>query len=479
MRLHPALLLSLLLPGLAAAADYPLHVLPAIQVQAAIEESKDEPLRYAVAQPTNLNTPDGAWDSPAEGIARWRLGIESQGAESLALRLEDLRLPAGSALRWIGEDSNDVQGPFVAADSGTLWLPVVRGARAMLEVRLPAALQDQFGLRIAEAQHGYKAFRQTTTAKGHFGRSSSCNIDVSCATANDWLTQVRSVVLLTINNSAVCTGTLVNSIGNTSSSQTPYVLTANHCGFDKYTPSSIRAYFNVNRGGCGGGGDGSIEQNIAAAEVMARSTTSDFALLRLSGSVADFNVYFAGWDASGMVPASGAAIHHPAGDDKKISIYDSGATKVNNVEIGSGSKKFTVDAWKVSWTQGATQAGSSGSALWNQAGRIIGTLSGGSAACNGAASNELPDYFGRLELAWTGEDKALGTTLQPYLAPGNTSIRSFDGLDLGTNPPPSTVDPSRDDEDDGSRGGGALPALALAGLIGLGLLRRRARRLRP
>ncbi|HEY0914943.1 MAG TPA: hypothetical protein VGE22_08745, partial [Solimonas sp.] len=364
MRLHPTLLLSLLLPGLAAAADYPRHILPATQVQAAVEESKDEPLRYAVALPTNLNAPDGSWDSPADGIARWRLGIESQGAESLALRLEDLRLPAGSALRWVGEDSGDVQGPFVAADSGTLWLPVVRGARAVLEVRLPAALREQFGLRIAEAQHGYRGFDQANTAKGQFGRSSSCNIDVACSTANDWRTQVRSVVLLTANNVARCTGTLVN---NTEENLKPYILTANHCKFgsDDFPISGVRAYFNVNRQGCGSGGVGDITQTIKAAELVAQNATSDIALLLLQDPlngprVTDFNVFFAGWDAGASIPTSGAAIHHPAGDDKKISTYRNAATRENNVQIGRNNSpdKFFVDAWMVIWSQGSTQPGS-------------------------------------------------------------------------------------------------------------------------
>ncbi|HEY0914586.1 MAG TPA: hypothetical protein VGE22_06945, partial [Solimonas sp.] len=122
---------------------------------------------------------------------------------------------------------------------------------------------------------------------------------------------------------------------------------------------------------------------------------------------------------------------------------------------------------------------SSGAALWNQEGRLVGTLSGGTAACVGTepdtVPNEQPDYFGRLEMAWLGEDKAVGSSLQPFLAPDNTGIRSFRGLDRGTNGPPSTVDPPVASD---GKGGGALPALTLAGLIGLGLLRRRARRLR-
>ncbi len=467
--LMTGLLLSL--PG--RAAEAPRHALSAVQVQEATEQAKENPLRYAVPQAVDLRLADGLWDEPVAGQARWRLGIDSEAAASLSLRLEDLHLPAGSELRWIGEDSGDVQGPFGDADSGTLWLPVVRGSRGLLELRLPATLKDQLALRVAEAQHGYRAFEQPATAKGRFGNSSSCNIDVACAVANDWRTQVRSVVLLTIGNSAVCTGTLVN---NTRNDETPYVLTANHCDFDEVTPASIRAYFNVMRGDCGSGAAGSISQNIAVATVAARSTTSDFALLRLDGSVTGFNVYFAGWDASGTVPASGAAIHHPLGDDKKISFYSGGATRQNNIQIGRDDDpdKFIVDAWKVSWNRGTTQAGSSGAALWNEDGRIIGTLSGGSAACSGSSPNGQPDYFGRLELAWGGEDKALGTSLQPFLAPGNTTVRSFGGLERGSNPPPATDDPVSDDEG----GGGAPPASLLLALATLAALNRR-RRLRP
>ncbi|MDM4772325.1 serine protease [Solimonas sp. SE-A11] len=469
--------LLLSLPALATEAP-PRHVLSIVQVQEATEDAKQDPLRYAVPQATDLRLSDGIWDQPAASQARWRLGIDSNGAESLSLRLEDLHLPAGSELRWIGEDSGDIQGPFGADSSGTLWLPLVRGSHALLELRLPAAEKGHASLRIAEAQHGYRAFNMPGTAKGYFNKqgSGACNIDVACTTANPWLSQVRSVVLLTIGNSAVCTGTLVDNVRRDG---TPYVLTANHCRFDQQSsPSSIRAYFNVNRSGCGSGTEGSVGQNLAVAEVVSRSTTSDFALLRLlssenGNSASDFNPYFAGWDASGTAPSSGAAIHHPSGDDKKISIYSSSPQKQADMEICDRSKNcFTVDAWKVSWNKGTTEAGSSGAALWNQDGQIVGTLSGGSARCDGDKPNTGSDYFGRLDLSWTGGDaKALGNSLKSALDPDNTGTISLVGRG-GTNPAPSTVDPFTDTSGGGS-GGGALPIFLLAALVGLGLLQRR------
>lgn len=478
MTLRRYALLLCLLPGFAAAVEVPRHALPTVQVQKATDSAKEDPLRYAAALATNLNTPDGAWDQPAPGIARWRMGIDSEGAISLALRLEDLHLPAGAELRWIGDDSGDVQGPFSADISGRLWLPLVRGARATLEVRLPATLKEQFGLRVAEAQHGFLGLGEANTAKGQFGTSGSCNVDVSCSAANNWLSQVRSVVLLTVGNSAVCTGTLVN---NQRQDSTPFVLTANHCDFDDVTISSVRAYFNVNRGSCGTGANGRVDQNIRAAEVVALNESSDFALLRLlpsdNGRVAtDFNVFFAGWNVStSAVPSSGVAIHHPRGDDKKISQYN-GATKQNNVQIGTGSNSFRVDAWEVVWNSGTTQQGSSGAALFDQDGRVIGVLSGGTAACNasGTGPNNSPDYFGRLELAWTGTDKAIGSTLKAALDPDDTGITALSGLNRGSNPPP-VIDPPPVTNPPASSGGGggALPALLLAALTALGLLRRR------
>ncbi|AXQ30239.1 serine protease [Solimonas sp. K1W22B-7] len=466
--LLPCLLLSLS----AAAADFPRHGLPGADIADALDDAKEHPLQYAVGLPLDLGVADGGWDSPAAGIARWRLGIDSQGAESLALSLEDLKLPAGAELRWIGEDSGDAQGPLAAEADGSLLLPVVRGGHALLELRLPAARKGGFGLHIVEAQHGYRGFPTAGTAKGNFGTSGACNVDVACSAANDWLPQVRSVVLITLNNRALCTGTLVN---NVRLDETPYILTANHCDLDQVAASGIRAYFNVNRGGCGSGSNGRVDQFITAKELVARNPTSDFALLQLRGPadgappVTNYNVYFAGWDVSGTTPSSGAAIHHPSGDDKKISRYSGGVSKKNNTAVGD----FTVDAWEVFWNSGTTEGGSSGAALWNQSGRVIGTLSGGSANCSGSQPNDKPDYFGRLELAWLGEDKAIGNNLKIYLDPDNSGTTVLNGLNRGVDPPPATEPPSSGG--DGGGGGGALPASLLALLLTLGALRRARR----
>src|SRR5690606_34279814 len=118
----------------------------------------------------------------------------------------------------------------------------------------------------------------------------------------------------------------------------------------------------------------------------------------------------------------GASIHHPAGDIKKISTYSS-----NLVSDTWGGPAGT--HWRVTWTanasgHGVTEGGSSGSPIFNAAGRIIGTLTGGSSFCN-APSN--PDYYGKMSYHWTSNP---GDDLSTYLAPGSAATT----LD-GTNQP--------------------------------------------
>jgi lysyl endopeptidase len=479
-RTRPLLTLLLCLACLpAAATDLPVASvaefrLPTATVAAEIEAAKLDPLHFAAAVPVNLDTAAGSWDEPVAGIARWRLRLRSDGASSLSLRLEALQLPAGAALRYSGLSGEDLQGPFGGEVGEVLWLPLVRAEQALLEATMPAAQRDRFALHIAEVFHGYRGFASGdgVDAKGQFGNSGSCNVNAICEESR-WGAQLRSVVLLTRDNSALCTGTLVNNLRQDGR---PLILTANHCGIRSSNIASVRAYFNVQKAACSGTSDGPINQVIGARRFLARDTNSDFTLIELANAPpASFNAFYAGWDArSGITPQSGSSIHHPAGDDKKISLYSSAARSVENQLIGSAGNSFQVDAWEVRWSSGTTQQGSSGAALWDQNGRAVGMLSGGGASC--ATPNE-PDYFGRLERAWiAGGDCA--QQLKAQLDPDNLGNLFLDGRNSGpeAGTRPAGVACSSVDGPTVGGGGGGLP-LTTPLLLGLALLlRRRAQR---
>lgn len=471
-----ALLALAVTPAWAAVADLaslPQHHLAADGVQAAIAEAQGDPLRYAVAQPLQLGLADGHWDEPAAGLARWRLRLASAGARSLSLKLDNLQLPPGASLRLLGETGDDVQGPFGPEQRGTLWLPLVRSDAAVLEVQLPAAERDALALQVSAGFHGFRSFTpgDDYVAKGAFGTADSCNIDFACSEGNNWRDPGRAVVLLTRDGVARCTGTLVNNVRQDNQ---PLVLTANHCGFRSTNIGSVQAYFNVQKSICGGLANGPINQNLGARRFLARDAESDFTLLELSSvPPSEFNAHYAGWDARSTAPASGAAIHHPQGDDKKIALYDQPAQRVDGQPIQlNATQTFDVNAWRVVWSRGTTEAGSSGSALLNPSRRIVGVLSGGGASCSTPTE---PDFFGRLDQAWGAQAEA-GGPLKNYLDPDCSGATTLDGRDAstaGTPPAPSSC-PVPTQESSG--GGGTLSPLALLALalaFALPRLRRR------
>jgi hypothetical protein len=75
-----------------------------------------------------------------------------------------------------------------------------------------------------------------------------------------------------------------------------------------------------------------------------------------------------------------------------------------------------------------TEPGSSGSPLYNPAGRYIGQLHGGPSVC-GATGDNLSDYYGRFSLSWTGGGTD-STRLSNWLDAVNTGATAIDGLDI-------------------------------------------------
>lgn len=437
-------------------------------VRAAIDAAGPQPLQFAVGTDVGASVADGTWDEPETGVARWRLRIDSDGAQSLSLRIDALSLPANARLYLYGADGHDVQGPFTAADNGTLWTPLVRADEAVLEARMPYDEKSRFALNIDRAFHGYRAFRaqNAVVAKGAFGDSGSCEIDVTCPTGDNWRKQIRAAVLLEIGNTILCSGTLVN---NSAKDGRPLILTANHCNINSSNVTATKAYFNVEKPNCGSNVDGPVNEVLYGKTVLAKtnsSTVTDYALFELAQTPpASYDVYYAGWDIGSNAPRSGAVIHHPSGDDKKISTYTQAAQAHDDVCIGSGTRclgGFRIDAWGVQWARGTTEEGSSGSALFNQDGRIVGTLSGGEGECSGSANNGAMDYFARLDRAWTAPSTT-GVSLKSVLDPSGNAT-TLDGRDAHG-------------DGDGSSGGGATFGwLTLLPLALASLRRRRARR---
>jgi lysyl endopeptidase len=451
-------------PDLATVASVPRAVLPAATEDAFTEADKSRPYQFAVAMDLALEAHHGAWSS-RNGAASWRVRLLSRGARTLSLHLPRPKLPAGARI-WVYDPAGRlVHGPYDGARlaRGGLWTPPVAGEELVLEVR--AAASGDLGFGAAKVFHGFRGWTEQADA-------GSCTVDITCPQAADWTADAGSVARISIGGQFLCTGQLVNNVRQ---DQRRLFLTADHCGVDgEGGPASSVLFFFDYAGPCGDNLGGTLPPpTFQGAQRLAHDRSTDFALLEITDPAPlPADAYFAGWDATGRDPAAGGvSIHHPSGDEKKIAFHDLVPDR-SPVNIGTHCR---IPAWKIHWSEGVTQQGSSGGGLWDPAHNIIGILSGGFASCRAPL---LPDYFARLDAAWTARE-AVGGQLKAHLDPDNTCVAVVPGLDPDTTPAPGPVAPTPgivacagSGGGDCSTGvGGALDALALA-LLALAARRR-------
>lgn len=454
----------------------PLHAAaPAVTAKAiaALAERKGTgPAIFAVTQDLPVGLDGGVWDEIEPGLARWRTRVYSAGARALLMEFSPFHLPKGARL-WIYDvHGRIVQGPYGSAQHNTnnhLWTAIVPGEAAVIELHVASIDREHVALSLAKLGHAFKNTRD-------LGDSGACNIDTACPLGDDWRNEIRSTVKLQIPAGAsvgACSGTLINNLAQ---DDRPYVLTADHCGIGNpgSPPTGVVVYWNFQNTACNSE-DASDTQNQLGVILRARDKSTDLSLIELSAPPdAAFDVYYAGWDASGAGGNSGVSIHHPSGDAKKISEYTSALTQAPVIIEDNGP---SIPAWRVNWSQGTTEQGSSGSGLWNQDRRIVGVLSGGAASCqnpNGA------DFFARLDRQWLARAQASGQ-LKAWLDPGNTGRCAVAGRNPGgapapldSNPAPCpTGQPSPTPTPDDSSGGGGIGLSVLGTLLGFSLLRRR------
>jgi len=385
------------------------------------ELNKGVPLRFAYPHKVKFNPKNsGKWFTNTNGDKFWIFIVESQDAKSLNFTFSDFHLPQGAKLFFYNSDRTDVRGAFTSANnkiSRQLGISPIKGDKVIIEYYQPHYVEEEPALQMATIAHDYRGIFNMARA---YGDSGSCNNNVACSVGNNWRDQIRSVALITLaDGSRFCTGALIN---NTANDSTPYFLTANHC-----TGSSTANWvfvFNYQSVGCNNT-DGQLNQSVSGSQLLKKGVATDYSLLRLSSTPpASYNVYYAGWDATGQQPANTAGIHHPSGDIKKIS-FDNDAPSLGTFN-GVGNNTH----WKVNdWDDGTTEPGSSGSPLFDQNKRIIGQLHGGGAACG----NNESDLYGRFDLSFPN--------LSQWLASGS-SITQIDGFDpSGGNPDPDVQTP--------------------------------------
>ncbi|MDR1182198.1 MAG: T9SS type A sorting domain-containing protein [Bacteroidales bacterium] len=367
----------------------------------------------------------GIWETLPNGARLWRMAVQSTGAYSLNLVFDNFYIPPHSNLFIYTEDKSYLMGSFTAENNnqwGNFATALLPGDAIVLEYY--EAPQD-YGLGVLNLStivHGYKDF---FFKQGRYGSSQSCNVDANCSLGDMYPNAKRSVVLILNINSARCSGTLIN---NTVQDGKPYLLTANHCINTDAEVSKFVFVFNYESTEC----DSNTEKkmySINGSTLLARHVHSDFALLLLNDTpTKEFQTYYAGWDRRNIAVASTVCIHHPSGDRKKIS---KNSKLLDSSNWDDDNRSFPKNThWLVSsWDTGITEAGSSGSALFNVLEQVVGQLEGGLAKCQGISQNGGSDWFGKIAYSWKNGNNAGQNCLEYWLDPIGTGAETLNGYD--------------------------------------------------
>lgn len=419
--------------------------LAALLEEDSIRAASNLPFRFAVPFPVSYSFNDiGTWMTLPNGDRLWRLRINCPQAESINLLYDNFYLPPGSLYYIYSADGTEVLGAFSDHNnraSRKFATALVHSSSIILEYYEPLEVAGQGIISVGQIGHGYRSFFEAEDGSEGLNDAGACQVNINCSPEGDnWQVEKKSVARMILNGSQLCTGTLINNIRGDC---TPYFLSASHCidgTYDAVTNpdlSGLVFYWNYERSTCANSGDVPNETTsgatlLANPDVFSDQDASDFALFELTEDPSSvYDVYFAGFDASGSPGTSGVGIHHPALDAKKIATHSITPTSVVNDNY-----------WRIYWDatpngHSVTEGGSSGSGLFNSDGRLIGQLFGGFLGgqpnCSDPANDE-GDY-GKLSRSWNNQGATDSRRrLRDWLDPDNTGTTIVDGLDCSASP---------------------------------------------
>ena len=353
--------------------------------------------------PISINPKEqGNWSKLENGDSLWQLEINSLIGEYMMLIFDDFFLPKGSEFFVFSSDKSQVLGAFTSdnnTSNNKFSITPIKSQSIVVEYYHPSSCIEKYRLNIQSVGIINESLENILPEA--LGSSGDCMINAKCPQYENWCNQRRSVALIIrvlSNGGSIrwCSGSLVT---NEKRDGKPLFLTAFHCIDNDPENNSIEQsekdeinnwifVFNYQSADCNNpSSEPSLQYSISGATYINSNHNSDYALLQLnSRPPKDYNVYYNGWsnDKDDMTNW-GVCIHHPAGDIKKISEWDK-------------ETSLKANFWKVKWTEGSTEGGSSGAPLFNNSGYVVGQnyASNGKPACDDKKRN----WFGRFDKSW-------------------------------------------------------------------------------
>lgn len=386
---------------------------------------REKPIEFAKMIEVNL-TPDnsGSWQELSDRMI-WRLDLESEDALLLMAHFTAFNLPESARLYLFNKDQSFTIGAFSYLNnksSGKLLTYPIPGDHMSIQLEVAHSEKDAVVLNLGKLGYGYNSVDSDNSfhKRKPLGSSGSCNVNSNCIDSlgmQDVKRSVCRIIIVRSTGAEFCTGTLVN---NTSFDGTPYVLTAEHAIGKADDAENSLFDFNYESPFCLDI-DGDVVQAISGSELVARFDSIDLTMVKLSAEPpAAYRPFFSGWSRTTPSTNAHVCIHHPNGDNKKISFSDSKLYFEQYSREYLDSGHWVIDEWSI----GTTEGGSSGAGIFNENQQLFGTLTGGSAYCG----NSFYDLYARFDLMWN-HHSAIDEQLKAWLDPLDEDPISLNGFD--------------------------------------------------
>jgi lysyl endopeptidase len=351
------------------------------------------------------------WQSALAGAHTARFSIVSQEARALraglSFALANARTPdalrrALDATTFRFADASgaafEVRGTTISSDE-LYWTPAVRGEQLTVEIVTAAGVEAN-ALRVGVVQLSHLDIDpgvDSDRAIGlKIGESDSCERDIVCRASppsgfRSTADAVARMLFTKSGSSYLCTGTLLN---NSNSPRKHLFWSANHCISTQSVANTLQTYWFYEATTCGGLTASSRRKTLNGGAFLRHNNSARDTLLLELKTTPPAGAVYAGWN-SAAIGSTGTAIegiHHPAGDVKMYSL-GSVSSLSRNID---GKGPF----YRVVWTTGVTEGGSSGSGLFTVSGgayQLRGGLYGGYSFCSAPSD---PDFYSRFADVW-------------------------------------------------------------------------------
>ena len=422
-------------------------------------EKLGRPLRVAQTLETSLDlATQGEWTKLENGEYICRMRVSSPGALALLFSYSDFFVPAGTSLYIYNANKTHVLGAYTAQthpEGGIFSTEMLAGDEAIFEFVtpsrdiLPRITLDQVGYcyNNITVSHIAPAAAFSSDMSTRIGESGSCMVNINCSEGEIWQEKKKGVVQMTMYISSlggwyICSGTLIN---NTKQDLIPYILSAFHCYEGSNNTTDLPRWifkFHYDSPTCNNANPTGT-RSITGCELRTAvpiSGGSDGLLLELTKEIPeDWDVYFNGWDRRNAVVAGrGVSIHHPSGDVKKISSFDTYVSDTwRSQETGATNAHWNFRFVQTENGWGVTEGGSSGSPMFTNEQLVTGTLTGGNSSCSYGNGSNL---YGKLWYHWDKYGSTPDTQMKTWLDPLDLGVETLEGTNYSADSPRLNID---------------------------------------